>query len=168
MGKSEVDLADDIDEINEHAEAIAAAAKRLEDQGRNSTRLTASGQRRKEKEKSDGDAQLLDDASGDGELANSAPELEVLEGKENGALKTNRRRTDRPGKKSKHRTPSADRQLSAEDDPWVTDSVKVRHSKKRRLKELSLRRELDRQSPYQKKDLVDEALDYIFGKYEQR
>ena len=30
MGKSEVDLADDIDEINEHAEAIAAAAKRLE------------------------------------------------------------------------------------------------------------------------------------------
>ncbi len=168
MGKSEVDLAGDIDEINEHAEAIAAAAKRLEDQGRNSTWLTASGQRRKEKEKSDGDAQLLDDASGDGELANSALELEVLKGKENGALKTRKRRIGRLEKKSKHRTPSAGRQLSAEDDPWVTDSVKVRHSKKRRLKELSLRRELDRESPYQKKDLVDEALDYIFGKYEQR
>ena len=48
MGKSEVDLTGDIDEINEHAEVIAAAAKRLEDQGRNSTRLIASGQRRKE------------------------------------------------------------------------------------------------------------------------
>jgi hypothetical protein len=168
MGKSEVDLEDDIDEINEHAEVIAAAAKRLEDQGRSSTRLTASGQRKKEMENGDGDAQLSDNASGDGELANSALELEVLEGKENGALKTRRSRTYRPGKKSKHRTPSADRQLSVEDDPWVTDSVKVRHSKKRRLKELSLRRELDRDSPYQKKDLVDEALDYIFGKYEQR
>ena len=168
MGKSEVDLADDIDEINEHAEAIAAAAKRLEEQGTSSAGLIASDQRRKEKENGDGDAQLLDDASGDGELANSALELEIVEGKENGALKTKRRRTYRPGKKSKHRTPSADRQFSAEDDPWVTDSVKVRHSKKRRLKELSLRRELDRESPYQKKDLVDEALDYIFGKYEKR
>ena len=168
MGKSEVDLADDIDEINEHAEVIAAAAKRLEEQGRNSTRLTASGQRKKEKENGDGDAQLLDDANGDGELTNSALELEIVEGKENGALKTRRRRTDRPGKKSKHRTPSADRQLSAEDDPWVTDSVKVLHSKKRRLKELSLRRELGRDSPYQKKDLVDEAFDYIFSKYEKR
>ena len=168
MGKSEVDLVDDIDEINEHAEAIAAAAKRLEEQDTSSAGLTASGQRRKEKVKSDGDAQLLDDASGDGELANSALELEVLEGKENGALKTRRRRIGRLEKKSKHRTPSADRQFSAEDDPWVTDSVKVRHSKKRRLKELSLRRELGRESPYQKKDLIDEALDIIFGKYEKR
>ena len=167
MGKSEVDLGDDIDEINEHAEAIAAAAKRKEERVANAARTADVSQRLTEEGRDDVATEARRTANGQCPHEISAPELEVLERKENGAPKP-RRRTDRREKKSKHGTPSADSQLSADDDPWVTDSVKVRHSKKRRLKELSLRRELDRESPYQKKDLVDEALDYIFSKYEKR
>ena len=168
MGKSEVDLADDIDEINEHAEAIAAAAKRKEERGTNSVQPSDVGQRNGAEGRNREVTDVGDRGNGQGPPAPSAPELEVVEGKEIVAPKNRRSRIHRPPKTSKHRTPSADRQLSVEDDPWVTDSVKVRHSKKRRLKELSLRRELNRDSPYQKKDLVDEALDYIFGKYEKR
>jgi len=168
MGKSEVDLRDDIDEINEHAEAIAAAAKRKEERATNSARPPDAGKRQSEEGRYGEVTDVGDRDNGQGPPAKSAPELEVLEGKENGAPKIPRSRTHRPPKKSKHRTPSADRQLSVDDDPGVTDSVKVRHSKKRRLKELSLRRELNRDLPYQKKDLVDEALVYIFAKYEKR
>ena len=168
MGKSEVDLRDDIDEINEHAEAIAAAAKRKEERATNSVQPPDVGQRHRAERRDREVTDVGDRDNGQGPPAKRAPGLEVVEGKENGAPKNRRSRIHRPPMKSKHRTPSADPQLSVEDDPWVTDSVKVRHSKKRRLKELSLRRELDRDSPFQKKDLVDEALDYIFSKYEKR
>ena len=123
MGKSEVDLADDIDEINEHAEAIAAAAKRKEERGTNSARPPDAGKRHRAEGRDREVTDVGDRANGQGPLAKSAPELEVLEGKENGAPKNRRNRTRRPPKKSKHRTPSADRQLSVEDDPWVTESL---------------------------------------------
>jgi len=109
-----------------------------------------------------------DGESGQGPQAKTPPELEVVEVKESVSPKTRPTRTHPSAKKGKHRSPAAVTELPVEDDPWVTDSIKVRHSKKRRLKDLSLRRELGRESPYQKKDLVDEAFDFIFAKYEKR
>jgi hypothetical protein len=76
--------------------------------------------------------------------------------------KTRRNRT-----KSKHTksVPSSNAQPSSDDDPWVTQSFKLRNSKKHRIHRLSRTRELDGLVPFQKKDLLDEALDYLFEKY---
>ena len=168
MGKSEVDLGDEINEINKHAEAIAAAVKRKEQRETNATRPLDAEPRGGNAGTVRGVTGAADRGNGRRPQAEISPGLEVVEGNENGGPQTRRKRSYRRPKKSTHRTPSVGPQLSEKDDPWVTDSIKVRHSNKRRLKELSLRRQLDRESPYQKKDLVDEALDYIFGKYEKR
>lgn len=56
--------------------------------------------------------------------------------------------------------------LEAKDDPWVAATLKVRNSKKKRLKQLSLVRQLHGESLHLQKDLVDEALDYVLAKYE--
>lgn len=169
MGKSEVDLEDDVAEIHEHAEAIAAAATRREKRRKDSTQPLGVQQRDpKETTADSGVTDGGDQNDGVGLSSTTTPDLEVLDGKRNVASKAAKSRTHRPRGKSTHRTPSTDERVAVEDDPWVTDSIKVRHSKKRRLKELSLRRELALESPYQKKDLVDEAFDYIFAKYEKR
>ncbi len=102
MGRSEVDFGDDIDEINEHAEAIAAAAKRKEKRGTNSARPPDVGQRHRAEGRDREVTDVGDRDNGQGPPAKSAPELEVLEGKENGAPKNRRSRIHRPPKKSKH------------------------------------------------------------------
>ena len=54
---------------------------------------------------------------------------------------------------------------SRSNDPWVSASFKVRNSKKLRLHELSLRRQLAGELPYEKQHLIDEAIDHILAKY---
>lgn len=63
------------------------------------------------------------------------------------------------------RRPTAESQ-PPKDDPWVSASFKVRNSKKRRLHALSLRRQLSGLAPFKKQHLIDEAMQYLFDKYE--
>ncbi|QDV81084.1 hypothetical protein [Botrimarina mediterranea] len=52
-------------------------------------------------------------------------------------------------------------------DPWVNTTFKVKNSKKERLHRLHLERQLAGLTPYTKQDFIDEAIDYVLGKYER-
>lgn len=76
----------------------------------------------------------------------------------------------RPPRRQRQRPPATrtdrDQVAAQRSDPWVNTTFKVRNSKKERLHRLHLERQLAGLTPYSKQDFLDEALDYLLGKYE--
>lgn len=160
MGRSDVHFDDDILEINEHAQVIAEAAKRKVQQN-GATKSPSVRDMDAEKAQDERPAAIA------ATEARTPRNLEVIDGKGEGdsLLADEKPRRDRPKSKSPKSSPSLSTSLSSGDDPWVTGSIKIRNSKKHRFHRLSRTRELEGLVPFQKKDLLDEALDYLFEKY---
>ena len=105
MGKREVDFADDIDEINEGAQVLVDATKRLERQRTHAAAATSRNNAEGEKDRNATDVE--DGRTRQLPPATSTPDLEVVERKEHRTSDVGTGPTRRPRKKSKHRTPAA-------------------------------------------------------------
>ncbi len=151
MGKKEIDIGNTISEINDDSEVIAAAIA-----ARRSVERRGIGSNKP--------------ANQEGEPAGRESSYADVQARANPKTVRTPERTKAPTpikKKSKsgHRNRES-KPGRADDDPFVTASIKIRNSKLRRLQKLSKRRDLDDLSPHYQKDLIDEALDWMFQKYE--
>lgn len=158
MGKSDVKFDDDILEINEHAQAIAEAANRKQRSGSPAVRGVIPVS-----EEANGNVPAI--SAEDGGMPERA--VETIDGYEepDAAVRDEKSRRSRPTSKSPKSSPTPSQASMNQDDPWVTGSTKIRNSKKHHFHWLSRMREVKGLAPFQKKDLLDEALDYIFEKY---
>ncbi len=155
MGKKHIDVGDTVDEINAGAALIASAARKIN------------------VKKGDEPSVFSDHRSLEAQVAETTdvpPSSGPLQGvTQLYALDDTKPRpthADTRIPREDRREENRQREKTASpDDPWVTGTVKMRNSKKRRLKKISLHRELRGLEPHQQKDLMDQALDYIFEKF---
>lgn len=160
MGRTDVNLDDDIKEINEHASAIAKAAKRKERYI--AIANTPSGP---DQEADTPHDENITKIGANQEIASRDPEMTEPTSLAVIPPTSAKPKTNRLKPSQSKSSPQSDVAPSSADDPWTTDTIKIRHSKKLRLEELWLSRKLKKLTPFQKQDLLDDALTYIFEKY---
>ena len=160
MGKSVVNLDDHILEINEDVQAIVDMAKRKEQQ-RAATKTLSVRNMAAEKAQDENVAAV---APGE---ARAPRHFEAVDGtgEVDSSVTDEKARRSRPKSRNPRSSSPPGTLSTSNDDPWVAGSIKIRNSKKSRLHRLSRTRELEGLVPFQKQDLMDEALDYLFEKY---